>query len=108
MRDCAQPDFMSPEVAAIASGRLERNTATIIAAADARPLKKAQSDHGGLGNPVENDPEHDRKPRAGCLTSSGALPVGASHAVDEDVPGEEDTAAGKEPECHGGPPIGGG
>jgi hypothetical protein len=58
-----------PEVAAIASGRFERKTATSIAALTPPSRENRQPDHDRFRDAVKHDPKHDPERRAALLPS---------------------------------------
>ena len=60
-------------------------------------LQQAEPDHGRLGDPVEDDPEHDRERRALRLGALDVLALRTAQAVDERVADEERQGPGEEP-----------
>ena len=81
-----------------ASGRFERKTAMTNATPIPFPFDERHADRRGLGDPVEDDPEDDRKRAAAGLNTSRAFPSFAAVAVEKEVADEERDSAGDETE----------
>ena len=83
-------------MAAIASGRLDRKTATRKAALTAPDCEHGETEYERLGDPVEDDSEHDRERRPGGLAAARRFSTGAAKAIDEGVSEEEHGGSGEE------------